>query len=348
MNRTHMFLNVVRYCGVSVFLLFNSLSVWAQADPKDNDVPVKITLRPDKETIMLGEPLYIAFEVTNVSGETLCLGVGGDYRNRFGRPERFMVSVTAEDGTVLPKPEAFSFGGFTGCEPIQSGETYTVRLFLSHWATITHAGSYRVNVKRSMGFSNYEPSKKPKYSMEADVNTMFTVVPADENKMGAIINSLGSVMLDISNPSAVDSARALAWIQDKRVISYFAEAIRNFSKFEFFDRMSESAISSTAIYALATYDDDRAIQALQEAMNSSIEDIRLDVASAFGGSPHKDAIKLLLKMQDDKYWFVRLRVAQGLVNVNTKESRAVFHKLLKDDNEHVRGAAKDGLKSIGQ
>jgi HEAT repeat protein len=48
-------------------------------------------------------------------------------------------------------------------------------------------------------------------------------------------------------------------------------------------------------------------------------------------------------MQDDDYWFVRLRVAQRLEKVKTKESRAVLQKLLKDENEDVRKAAKESL-----
>ena len=92
---------------LSLFLLlFNAVSVRAQVDAGASEVPVRITLRPDKETIMLGEPLFFSFEVTNLSGERLCLSLGGDYRNKFGRPERFKVSVTAEDGTAVPQPEA--------------------------------------------------------------------------------------------------------------------------------------------------------------------------------------------------------------------------------------------------
>lgn len=48
------------------------------------------------------------------------------------------------------------------------------------------------------------------------------------------------------------------------------------------------------------------------------------------------------------YWFVRLRVAQGLAKVKTKESRAVLHKLLKDEHEEVRKAAQESLNKINQ
>lgn len=352
MNPTHRFMYAIQYCVVCLFLLLaTSSNLTAQVETLNSDVPVQITLKPDKKTIMLGEPMFIAFAVTNVSGEKLCLGVGGDYRNKFGRPESFKVSVSAEDGTAVPQPEADNMGGFIGCEPIEPGATYTVRLFLSHWATITRTGLYRINVKRRMGFSTSETgdARKAKYSMLADVNAEFTVVPADENKMGAIINSLGSVMLDSSDPAAANAATALAWIEDKRVISYFAEAVRKFGDIDFSSpRFVEFFIGSKAIAVLGRYDDDRAIEALQAAMKSPTEDTREKVATAFGDSPHKSAIKLLLKMKDDGYYFVRLRVAQGLKNVKTKEARAVLQKLLNDENEHVRNAAQESLKNLDQ
>src|ERR1041385_8646300 len=122
-----------------------------------------------------------------------------------------------------------------------------------------------------MGFRIYDSFKysdPPKYSMKADVNAEFNVVPADDNKMGAVINSLGSVMLDSSNPLSIESTTALSAINDKRVISYLAGAVRNWGNCEVHDPFSrENVIRSNAIGILGTYDDDRAIQALQAALS---------------------------------------------------------------------------------
>ncbi|HEX5835738.1 MAG TPA: HEAT repeat domain-containing protein [Pyrinomonadaceae bacterium] len=341
------FVPAIRCCVAAVFLLLATApAVIAQVNTTALDVPVEIRLTPDKNTIMVGEPLFLAFEVTNLSGEKLCLGVGGDYRNRFGRPDSFQVVVKGEDGKQLPKIDLLNMGGFVGCEPIEPGATYTVRLFLPHWATIERAGGYRVNATRHMSLSNYQPgeSRRPKYTMLADINAEITVVPADENKMGGLINSLGSIMLDASDPRAFESATALVSIHDKRTISYFAEAVRKFRDLvfdSFPDR--EYYIAARAIEALAKYDDDRAIEALRSAMNSRSEETRSNVAYALAHSPHKSAVTLLLKMQDDQYWAVRFKVAQRLKDVKTKEAQAALQKLLKDRVEHVRNAAKESL-----
>ena len=42
---------------------------------------------------MLGEPGYVLFKVTNQSDRNLRIMVGGDYRNRLGRPDSFKIEV---------------------------------------------------------------------------------------------------------------------------------------------------------------------------------------------------------------------------------------------------------------
>jgi len=71
MNPTHRSPDAVRYCAASLILLLFSFSVMAQVDAGNKEFAIRISLRPYKETIMLGEPLFIAFEVTNLSGEKL-------------------------------------------------------------------------------------------------------------------------------------------------------------------------------------------------------------------------------------------------------------------------------------
>ena len=344
MRGTRNFVPAIRYCAAGLLLLFSTASgATAQVNTTDKEAPVQIRLKPDKKTIMLGEPLFLSFEVTNVSGEKLGLQVGGDSRNRFGRPDSFMVSVVGPDGKALPQYDIINMGGLSGWVPIEPGATYTVRLFLEHWATIERPGSYSIYATRKMEFAGYT-SPAAHYSMVADAKAEFTVVPADENKIGGVINSLGSIMLDASDPRAVESATALASIQDKRTISYFAEAVRKFGEFQFAaSPRGEYTIAARAIAALAKYDDDRAIEALRGAMNSPSEETRLNVAFALADSPHKSALKLLLKMQDDYLHSVRLKVAQRLKFVKTPEAQAALQKLLKDGVEAVRKQAQASL-----
>ena len=331
----------IRYLFIfTILFVTNSLVVAAQdTDSKKYDVDIK--LRPEKARIMLGEPMFLEFEVTNRTPLQLCLSIGGDYRNRLGRPESFRVTVSDSKGIRVPGPENnVNQGGMHGCAVIGSAQTYTIRLFLSHWATIERTGTYHVNVRRRMEFSAYEPptAEDADYTTEANVSAEFEVVPYDENAMGAVINSLGSVMLDESNPRANDSGQALAEIRDQRVIGYFVDAVRKFGNKQ--TGTDGYFLSRKAISALATYDDDRAIEAFASAMNSSNEDTRARVAEVLGKSAHRSAKSLLLKMQDDPDRYVRIQVARGLTDVKTKEALAVLQKLLKDKDEDVREATQ--------
>jgi HEAT repeat protein len=97
---------------------------------------------------------------------------------------------------------------------------------------------------------------------------------------------------------------------------------------------------------LAEFDDDQAIKALENAMSSSVEDIRLDVASALSLSKHRRALGLLLSMKVDSYYFVRLRVAQRLATANPAEAKPILYTLVNDENEEVREAARKSLAAL--
>lgn len=333
-----------------VFLV-NGSQVAGQTVATDDARQIEIALKPDKETIMLNEPTSLSFEIKNYLSQDLCLGVGGDYRNTLGRPASFKVIVTRDDGRAVPQPKAEGWGGFSGCALIPANGTHTIKLFLPHWATFDDTGSYTIIVKRRMAFFNYKPTPKvfpdPDIILQAEVSANIKVVPYDENKIGEVIKFLGNSMLDINDPEARDSAQALAYIDDKRTIKYFAQALEKFGAFEF-GFGDEYPISSQAVAALSRFNDDSAIAALEAAMDSPSEDTRLNVAGAFERSPHQHALELLLRMQNDSYWFVRLRVAQGLSRTTSYESLPVLRQMLKDENEYVREAARESLKTRKQ
>jgi HEAT repeat protein len=164
--------------------------------------------------------------------------------------------------------------------------------------------------------------------------------------LGKLIDSLGSVMLDINNPESGRAATALAYTGDKRTIKYFAQALKKFANER--EGMDLYFRSSQAAAALSRFNDDDALAALAGAMDSPVEMTRLDIASALGDSQHPRALGLLLKMRGDGYWFVRLRVAQALAHADTADTLDLLREMLNDENEEVRKAARDSLDKRGQ
>jgi hypothetical protein len=309
----------------SCLLVVGNFQVAAQTAMTNEGRKIEVTLTPVKEAIMLDEPTFLLFEVKNYSSQDLCVWEGGDYRNRLGRPNSFEVTVTKDDGKAVPQPEAFGSDGLgVNCERIPANGSHVLKLFLPHWATFETTGSYTVNVKKRLAIQIYSiweqhRSMASASNIQANVRTNIKVVAKDENKLGEIINSLGNAMLDLNNPEAANSAQALAYINDKRTIRYFAQALEKFNSSRFVDlgERDEYRINLHAIYALSKFNDDSALGALEAVMNSPSEETRENIAIVLGRMMHPKARLLLLKM-------------------------------LKDENEGVRKAAEESLSGRGQ
>jgi hypothetical protein len=310
------------------FLLFTSyvlvtddFQVAAQTATTNEGHKIEIILKPEKEVVMLGEPTFLLFEVKNYSAQDLCVWEGGDYRNRLGRPNSFKVTVARDDGKAVPQPEAAGSDGLgVNCERIPANGSHVLKIFLPHWAIFETTGSYMVNVTKRLAIQIYliweqRRSMESASYVQADVGTHIKVVPGDENKLGEIIGHLGNAMLDINDSEATNAAQALAYINDKRVIRYFAQALEKFNGVRFidFEKRDQYQISLQAIYALSRFNDDSALAALDAVINSPSEDIRENVATVLGRMRHPKARNLLLKM-------------------------------LKDENDDVRKAAQESLK----
>ncbi len=121
---------------------------------------VEVTVIPDKKEIMIGEPIYLSFTVSNHSDKNLQLIEGGDYRNRLGRPESYSVIVTRQDGKKIPNPDAGeSMGGTMGPQKVPAKGDYVKKLFLPHWARFEEVGDYSIVCKRAFKFSEYTLGK---------------------------------------------------------------------------------------------------------------------------------------------------------------------------------------------
>src|SRR5262249_8320894 len=59
---------------------------------------IRVSLVPDQTEIMVGEPVYLSFTVRNLTWSSMRTIQGGDYRNKFGRPESYSVGAINERG----------------------------------------------------------------------------------------------------------------------------------------------------------------------------------------------------------------------------------------------------------
>jgi tetratricopeptide (TPR) repeat protein len=311
-----------------------------------------VSLKADKPTIMLGETTFLAFEVKNLSDTRLAFGDGGDYRNNIGRPESYRVTVIRDDGKSVPQPKVtMSTGGLYGMQTIPFNGSYVRELFVPHWATFEEPGTYTVTVTRTLGISGKEPSLErfsggETPSITTTASTLLTVIKTDNDRLGDVIREIGTRMLNESDrENARDAVQLLEFIKDPRTIDYWIKAVHLYSQDSDADGFHRFAQTPGV---LARYDAPQAWAELRSAMNSKSDNVRLDVADAFSFSHNEQALPLLVSMQDDPYWFVRLRVAQRLDKEKNDAATEVLLKLLNDQNQEVWETAESALKACNK
>lgn len=325
-----------------------------------NNHQIEVTLVPDKPAIMLGEPTYISFVVQNHSDVNLAVVVGGDYRNRLGRPESFTVAVTDKDGKNVFQPNAgMSMGGLMGPQKLPAKGNYIFRLFLPNWATFKKTGNYSIFTSRDLQIVEgpledwFNTEKTSKIHVQA--STHIDVTPYNSKKMGALISNWGDTMLTKENSlsqyeNSQSAAHMLSALQDVRTIPYFAKALdtRNYG------------LMFKSLNALAKFDNKTAFEILKKGMkiqgkdianttttelaNQSAGEIRLTAAQALSNSPYPGSIPFLLTQRHDTYVGVRITVVQAAGKLEPETAIPILQEMSNDKDKQVSDEAKRYLK----
>lgn len=318
---------------------------------------IEVRLVPDKPTIMLGEPISLSFIIRNNSGQDLQVLVGGDYRNTLGRPETFTVTVMREDGKHVPQPDAGpSLGGLLGPQKLAAGGDYIFKLFLPHWATFAEVGNYTIIAKRTLQLSKYTPDgwdfKETATGEPAQASATIEVVPQDSERMGELIEDLGSAMLSERYDKAEAAAYTLSYIQDQRVIPYFVKALET----------NSYELKFKALGALSKFNDEAAFQALKKGMetrggeignattkevaNQLAGNIRGAAATALAKSLHSGAVPFLLSKRHDTSEGVRLTILHVLGKMRPEEAIPILQEMTRDRSKIVRDEAQRYLNLL--
>jgi hypothetical protein len=312
--------------------------------------PVEVTLVPDKRTILLGEPTTLSFVVRNLSAEPLQILVGGDYENELGRPASFQVRVRRRDGQWVDQPKVgFSTGGLIGPKPLPAGATYVFRLFLPHWATFETDGEYAVTCKRTLQLQRADVgpafARTDTTDVIADAHAQLNVEPHDPEALGRIIEEYGETMLRAGGEKEGDAAvLALAWIDDPRVVPYFARALA----------LRSYAMKFAALHVLGKFSTDEAFAALQSGMRTRAADlnsasnthavqsaanIRMVGAGALLRCRHPQAREFLIAQRNDEAEAVRIIVLHAAATLPASRAIPVLEEMMHDPSERVRNEA---------
>lgn len=317
---------------------------------------------PDENQIILGQPLFITFTVSNQSESPFRFFIGGDNRGSI-RHNNFRITAVDTLGNPVKDPYSYdNFGGMGRNVVLEYGESYSERLFLGHWCAFEEPGTYIVTCKRVLKDRGEEPRNE-----EVPVTSSFdlTIAPFKAERMRDIIAGWGKILRDGNEQDLYEASIALASIADEQVIPHLAlslsrgdsqnslPAIRSLVQFP-----SEAAANALLValkapdYVVRDAGGDalRKINKLDYALRILLPDlkhespsVRAETARALGATRAKGAFDALLKATHDSEPAVRCAAALGLGTLGYKEAIPRMVELTRSENTRVIRAASQAL-----
>lgn len=122
-------------------------------NPQPDDA-LSLNLSLARETVMLGEPITLHYDIANRSSERLRLYLGKE------QAEWASLSLVDEAGMLAPerpdprKPQ----GGLQRMKEVRPdpGQTYHGSLIVTQWLTIPHVGRYGLHFKAHLAYTPME------------------------------------------------------------------------------------------------------------------------------------------------------------------------------------------------
>ena len=323
--------NSLFYLVLCLFLLVSATKAEVYTSLDGHKFEVNLILQ--KDSIMLGEPIFMDFEVKNLSDVDLGILYGGDYRNEFSRPDSFDIKVFDASGAIVPKPETFTMGGMSGFQKSPVGQSHRLKLYLPHWATFDKTGNYKIRLVKSLIVRKYGLSitiddlraKGVLISLSAPIK----VVASDYRKMGAVIDTIGKQVVARDDTAE----RLVPFINDKRIIKYLAEAIKN---------------NEWLMRHLSKFNDDGALNAIFSRIKDEKPQVRRLVSISLSRSVHPKAFQYLRQMRNDTFYAIRMDIVHHLSKTKTRETTRMLKEMANDENEQVAGEAKRYLQERGE
>jgi HEAT repeat protein len=323
---------------------------------------IEAGFEPDNSQIILGQPLFITFKVTNRSEKQYRFFVGGDNRGSVRHNNFHITAVNAYGDTVKDPYSYRNFGGKGNNVVLKFGESYSERLFLGHWCAFEDTGTYTVACSRKLIDIGEEPRHK-----DVPVTSSFdlTIAPYDEKRMRKVIAEWGKKIQYGNEDELYEASLALASICDEQVIPHLA---RSLSRGDF--RNQNPAIqglaqfpsneAADALLAALKVPDymvrdkggealkkigkiDYALHALLSDIQIQSDSVRALTARALGPTKARGALDALLEATNDPEPSVRSAAAEALGTLGYEEAIPRLIELTQSDDRSVIRVASQAL-----
>jgi HEAT repeat protein len=321
-----------------------------------NGVPLTAGFIPDASRVIVGEPLFLTFVLSNRAGQP--------FQFSHVRNEIFAVTATDEHGQpVKSRYYGLDANGFASQETIPPGKSYTARIFLNERCVFDQPGDYTVTCRCDL-----RDYLKHTASLGQPITTIFklTVLPADPNWITQIIETWRHVVE--ANGALGEAAKALAEINDLRTIPPLAELLAkapgNYTAVNAVARFTNDAAADALMVALKqgedyvaglagtalrkTHQNDRAARALLPGLASSDANVRVQTARAVSWTGSELAFAPLCSLLRDASNSVRYAAAEAIGSLGDARSFGVLTNCLRNSDFALRIAAVNGLRALGR
>lgn len=352
----------------------------ALADPPEKENQREVTLvkdypldgltiaagfEPDDASIVLGQPTFLTFTVTNRGNQPYSFVIGGDNRGSI-RHNNFHITAVDEEGQAVKDPYSYdNFGGIAREITLEPGDTHTERLFLNHWLAFEQPGKYRVTCQRTL--ENY--GSQPQFSKLA-IQSEFPleVLPYDRTKMQQAIDKLAVLIAQGKEDQLRDATIALASLDDPAVIPPLIKSAKQgdfLNKIPALEGLAKySTKAATDALLLGLQDGDHAVRraaanalrsaqkidvatvALLQQLTSDSADLRASAARALGETKSESVLGPLANALNDPESAVRCAAAISLGQLGGTSEAALLKQQLSKEDRQLRVAAADGLRQM--
>ena len=346
--------------GVSVCLTYGDLLVNRYTD-RTNGFSITSGFIPDTSSIIVGEPLFLTFVVSNHTDQPFQFAFFGD--------SNFEITATNSAGKPvknLNQGRGYSGGGSKIA--VLRDKPYYEREFLNKWCGFDQPDDYTVTCRYT--FRDYATGNG---LFGATVTTVFQlkVLPTEPKRVTEIIQSWGRVVE--TNGPLREAALALAAINDPRTIPYLAVLVMKGSDINYIAayalaRFTNNLAASDALTdALKNGDEhmtyvpqiasialrgfnqsDRAASKLLSGLTNTDSDIRIQTVRAISWTGSELAFEPLNSLLQDKSNSVRYAAAHAIGRLGSKHSYVTLTNLLTDPDHRLRLAAVKGLVALNR
>ncbi|MHC4713930.1 MAG: HEAT repeat domain-containing protein [Planctomycetota bacterium] len=319
---------------------------------------------PDKTEIAAGEPMFIAFSVTNLGDADVGLPVMSE---RAERSTSFSVTAVNAGGHKVKDPleKNDSHGGRRSLGALAAGESATYRLFLPQWLVIGWEGTYTVSCQTTLqlikpdaeGRLTVGTRNTVDFSVSADFE--LDVVARDAVKAAEIIDRFGQGVSSDDWTVFREAIVALSAIDDERVIPYLLTAVgrTDLSRLDtggwrriWTERAIKRSYPHGAITALGRFRNVEAVDALMAVLKNAEGDpsARSTAAAALASTKCRLALPALLDALDANDIYLQEAATNALAEIGDRSAVDRLRSRLSTPDMRVRLAVVKALLTLGE